>query len=501
MIKRFDTLSLGGLIIRNIKRWRWRFLLMATLVAGSVSVALLYGSMMESQGLGKTDLIRPLNIPYDVQIQMTGRQRPLTDFPVLASYAANISGYSRGRSASIPVTVSASDSALALKLQTPLSEFEVLGVSEESIFLRQGKIMGSWPEKDDEIYLPKNLAEQYDLALGYEFVALYKNDLGIKESLNLTVSAIGLEHYDLDQAQISLGAAQKISGQKNLNRQFLQVSGFDNLRDFTFFNNTLARLYPGAEFILKETPLLRFQELNRVIQSPGNWVIFLVFIFMAVAVLTLNLLAFLERKQELAIFKTLGIRNNQALGLFLAEAGAAGVFGLAVGLLGSALLFGTLTSSSLSWDKFLQLSLINILLVLFFYILAIIYPLLLAKAAGVNQLLYSREIPLLKRSYDHIVNPSGDWLREMEEENTHILKLSVVDGRSLSVLLRWPDELVKKGETIAFKYSLGGLVYEEWLAPVDGRVLSYNEANGKYIIDPADKDAPRHNYPRFNKRD
>ena len=81
------------------------------------------------------------------------------------------------------------------------------------------------------------------------------------------------------------------------------------------------------------------------------------------------------------------------------------------------------------------------------------------------------------------------------------MKLSVVDGRSLSVLLRWPDELVKKGETIAFKYSLGGLVYEEWLAPVDGRVLSYNEANGKYIIDPADKDAPHHNYPRFNKRD
>lgn len=498
----FSLFRLSSLLAKNIKRWRWRLMLIGVLVAGSVAVAILYSSALSDQSREKQESVQPLNMPYDVLVLLPQRQKPLTEFPALATYTPNLSGtINRGRVTSIPVTVQKSDTALAITLSSTYKTLEVWGVEAEHQFLHEGEIEGQWPGKNDEILLPAKFALEYGLKLGDTITTFYKNSYGSKEEYVFTISGLKVNDYDLDKAQITHLKAKEISGLNNDNRQFLKINGLDQLQDYTAFTTTLSRLYPGANIVFTYTPSLRLAELSKAIQSPGKWVMTLVFLFMAVAVLTLSLMSFLERKQELAILKTLGIKNIQISSLLFTESATAGFLGLVFGLLLSFFIgFFKGDKGALLGSTFLRLALLNAFFVLLFFILALIYPMALAKAAGVNQLLYAREIPLFRQSYDHMPNPSQDWLQEMKEQNLHILKLSVVDGKSLAVILRQRGDKIKKGETVAFKYSWGGFVYEEWVAPVDGLVLSYDEANGKYTIQPDDPSAPIFPYPSLTKR-
>src|SRR5450756_259307 len=124
----------------------------------------------------------------------------------------------------------------------------------------------------------------------------------------------------------------------------------------------------------------------------------------------------------------------------------------------------------------------------------VLYPILVAKLATVNQLLYARDIPLVISHYDHLINPTPEALEREQAENVHLLRLEVADGKMIATLLKNPGEHVKKGEVIAMQSSLFGFRYQEWFSPCDGTVESFLPSNGYYAIKPDDPQAPHYPY-------
>jgi len=490
--------SIHHLLMRNLWRWRWRLGLIALLVAGSVSIGVLYGGMLQKAHTESIDKVEPLNLQYDILVILANNQAPRTQFDTLGSYRYETQGgVYRGRTTEIPITIQKAEEALAVSLQSPFGLWEVWGVESSNGILqaKDQEILGVWPKKIGDLWIPRSYQEEYNLQIGDEIPLIYVDSNGIKKEYRFQISGIGQLEFDLEKPQISMESSKRISGLNKANRQLLLADNFKYVNNWPMFSTKLDQMYPGGTYIYEVMPQIQWDGLMKTIQSPGQWVLLLVFVFMAVSVLTISLMTFLERKQELAVLKTLGISNFQLSAVLFLELFISGILGFFAGVL-------VVSAFSVTQPSFfantgvsvLRLLGINGLLTTSFFISAVLYPLLLARVASVNQLLYAREIPLVVARYDHIVSPPLDWIREMQENKLHMLKMTVIDGKSLSVILKNPGEHVKAGEVIAFMSSYAGFYYQEWLAPCDGNVQSFETSNGKYIIQPDDPTTPLHSY-------
>jgi len=254
-------------------------------------------------------------------------------------------------------------------------------------------------------------------------------------------------------------------------------------------------MFPGATFIYQQLPLVQSGILMSAILGPGQWLLLLVFLFLGVGILTISLMTFLERKQELAVTKAMGISNFQLTAVLFLEQALAGFAGFVIGI---SLVLGFTQVSTLlngltakSWSVLIQK---NGGLTALVFILSVLYPILVARRATVNQLLYARDIPLIIRHYDHLISPTPEALEREQAENLHLLRLEVADGKTAVAILKKPGEHLKKGEVVAMQSSLFGFRYQEWLSPCDGTVESFQPSNGYYAIKPDDVQAPHFPY-------
>lgn len=491
--------SVGKLLLRNMIRWKWRLGLVAFLVAGSITISVLYGSMMHQASELSLNQVKPLHLPFDVMVILDEGQVPRTSFDfVLGTYRyEETSGVLRGRTVSVPITVQHFENALAVEIQSPMGIIEVWGIESSKGIFRSDiwNTEGSWPKDHKDIWFPIAYREKYDLNLGDSISVSYQDRYGVRTRETLFICGFGSSGSDLERPQVTLQTAQRMSGHKTPNRQFLNSLTFDKLTDWNLFFLRMEQAYPGSTIIFEQLPQVQWQDLMGAIQSPGKWVLLLVFMFLAVAVLTISLMTFLERKQELAILKTLGMSNEQLSVTLFFELLLFGILGYALGVV------LVIVISQVVWNQTLDQGSIFFLLftqhgalTFVFFCFAVLYPLLLAKIASVNQLLYARDIPLWVARYDRVPSPPTDWLQEMNNEHVLMLKLTVVDGKLLSALLKNVGEPLKKGEVVAFMYSLAGFYYQEWFSPCDGTIVSFQETNGKLIIEPDSPDEPIPSY-------
>ncbi len=79
------------------------------------------------------------------------------------------------------------------------------------------------------------------------------------------------------------------------------------------------------------TPLQWARELQRAIYFPGGEAMFLLYVFFGVGVFTLMLLAFMDRRRERAVMKTLGLTSGQVATLLYMEMLAVAAAGLSLG--------------------------------------------------------------------------------------------------------------------------------------------------------------------------
>ena len=74
-------------------------------------------------------------------------------------------------------------------------------------------------------------------------------------------------------------------------------------------------------------------DLSRAIYLPGGEAMLLIYVFFGIGIFTLMLLAFLDRRRDLAVMKTLGLTSGQVALLMYLEVAVLGALGLGLGLL------------------------------------------------------------------------------------------------------------------------------------------------------------------------
>ncbi len=494
-----QVITVFALTFKNMKRWRWRLGLVTLLVAGSICITILYGGMLQANAAAGKNDTQSLHLPYDIMVILDEKQAPKTSgFNSLGSYSLTTSsGMNRNQSVSINITIDRYELATAFTGRSQYGEWELLGIDPDTqIFVYdETQITGASLSRSGDLLLPQAIAAKYDLVLGDTIRLTAFNAYQSKTTQDFTVKGIIATQYDLQMPLILQSDAAALSGQKQANREFLLCKSFDKLSNYELFLNRMEVMFPGAAFVYQQLPLVQSEILISAIQSPGQWLLLLVLLFLAVGILTISLMTFLERKQELAVSKSIGISNWQLTAVLFLEQALAGLFGFLIGV-GLVLAFLQVSDllDGLPADRLRLLIAKNGLLTLLVFLFSVLYPILVARLATVNQLLYARDIPLMISHYDHLSNPTPEALEREQAENVHLLRLEVADGKVVSALLKNPGEHVKKGEVVAMQSSLFGFRYQEWLAPCDGTVDSFQAANGFYAIKPDDPQAPHYPY-------
>jgi len=126
--------------------------------------------------------------------------------------------------------------------------------------------------------------------------------------------------------------------------------------------------------------------------------------------------------------------------------------------------------------------------------LAIALPVVTARVATINQLLFSRRIPLASRQIASMEKAQSGLVYRERVENIRIIKLLPPEEAQDVLMLKSVGDVVKQGEVVAFQETWFGLYILEWIAPCDGTVIA-REQSGVIGISPEDKDAPFFPYP------
>jgi len=234
--------------------------------------------------------------------------------------------------------------------------------------------------------------------------------------------------------------------------------------------------------------------------APGRLILVLLFLFMGVGVLTIAMITFLERRRELATLKSIGISDRQVVLLLGIEYGLAGAAGFAITSCLSLLLYGRV-----AWFRVLSvadmalMALSAILVSALTLVISLLYPVLIAKIATVNQLLFARTIPLRTLEINFMSRPTPDLVTREYEENLRFIFVPFdtaatmgKTGTYLCMLLKEVGQRVKQGEVIASEELYQGHLINNYCAICDGEVISIN---GALVTVKADApDSPRYNY-------
>lgn len=483
--------AIKSLLVKNIWRWRWRLSLVAFLVTGTLTIAVLYGSIIRQESTGSLEQIQSLDLPFEAMVILKNNQpvKDLTSFEI-GTYIRTVAdkntwaGYKNIYETCV---ITSYLNLLSTIVQSPLEEIEIWGLEQIEEYFKLGNwnLEGEIPTDSTDLWIPTGYKEQYHLNIGDEIQLTYFNNYNVKISKTFVICGFGSGGYDLETPIVTISAAQSIANQTMPNIQLLTIPNLYDMNDFSRFIDRMESIYPESNLVFGQSPQELWKSLMGAVQSPSYWVIMLVFLFLSIAVLTISLMTFFERKRELAVLKAIGVSNGQVGFAVFSEYFLSGLTGYVSGIVivfvVTRIFWGEDTGIAIMLP---QLFLRYGLYTLAFFILAVLYPILIVRIASVNQLLFSRSIPLVVKQHTCILNPSADWKQEMQENNVYMHKLVVADGKLLSSLLKYPEETVKKGEVVAIMTSHAGFYYQEWLSPCDAEIVSFDVNNGKLVFKP-----------------
>ncbi len=131
---------------------------------------------------------------------------------------------------------------------------------------------------------------------------------------------------------------------------------------------------------------------------PGFGIMTMVFIFSGIGLFTSSSLAFLDRRRDLAILKTIGLENRGVVSLFLIEQGVIAVAGLAFGLTVAGIAVARMATYIPASQGLTAGSIVKAVIAgLAIQGAGVVVPALAARIATVNQLLFDQPIPLYYR--------------------------------------------------------------------------------------------------------
>lgn len=295
----------------------------------------------------------------------------------------------------------------------------------EDPHLRNLPLAGRWPYDASEVAIPAPLAEAWGVTLGGKVsLALGDNPQRAAEftvtgifrpETTVTRSEGRFERRDVyADATLSFPLFALYPGGSEapvtrINGSFLDLDERNVPSLERRMRAYLDREYPlqpaAARYAMTKPVFIRShqgpdqaQALGRLVFSPGRKALAAGFLFVGTGIFVILLIAFIERKRELAVLKTVGMNNSMVLAMVLAELGAVAAVAL---VLGSAVAVGVgrsiaqvveyvpaPTVGAWLW------SIAHTAIVLF---LATLLPLSMARLATVQQLLQNERLYLFRK--------------------------------------------------------------------------------------------------------
>lgn len=240
----------------------------------------------------------------------------------------------------------------------------VMAIDPDMPFLRDVEIAGRWPFEPNEVALPEQMAAALAVAPGDRVQLAIAQQPGVGDYLvsgvfkpeaaapdqgggRRPVRGSGGEParwYDQSIAFPMLYLYDTATGEPRwpINGAYISVSANRAAtleRRLRGFLEREAPTQPAlARFALSEPIFLRADlgpthghALGRLVFSPGRRAIGASFLFIGIGIFVILLIAFIERKRELAVLKTVGMNNNMVLVMVLAELGTVALIALGLG--------------------------------------------------------------------------------------------------------------------------------------------------------------------------
>ena len=471
--------SLATLAGKNLKRWRFLHALIGILVVLSFSLHVLFSSSLASTEQNRITNTQFLNLRYTDYI--------VTHAPNTPSYEEAVEiilrgGYSSARTLQFfRAMIQSVDGAIELSVSSPLGSLDLLGLSKEraSYNISQHEIIeGRSFENYAEVLIPASLAKGYDLHLDHT-IPISSISQGLRKELNLTIVGVYQDDFDFAPCLLSYDTLSFLNNDVRPNRYLIKV---DERANNTSTMELLNYIYPEERILYSSLPLSMATDLVNNVWQDSFQLMIMVYLFSGVALFTIVLIIFLERKRELATFKSVGISNNQILALTSLEFGSVEMIALALGLLA---VLGFRYSLAIVQDVdislFLTICTYACLGSVVVFLIAQAFPTLTTMVASVNHLFFSRTIPLIVRRIDHTDDNADNRQRMMQ--GNKLLKVPMIEGEPDCLVLREVGGRVKKGEVLAVLEFLGGLYVTQWVAPTDGLITRF-ETGGYITIQP-----------------
>lgn len=369
------------LALGSLRRARGRWLLTAALLGLAIASYLVYTTFMMAANAGAATVIAPARLPAD--LVFTG-DRPLAD-EVVADWR---------RHAGV-VTVA---TARLTAYHTAAGTLNVFALPADSPLWQAAGVV-SVPGRG-EILLPAALLTG-ETTLGAEFSLIPPRAQGGRQDLVVAGAhgaadlifedaglIVALQHGPLPDCMFFWTAGP---GATNSLAASLEVEYGQPGRPLLRTIASPAAIHTGsaeglAAGILAQTYM------------PGFGILTMVLLFAGIGLFTVSSLAFLDRKRELAILKTVGLESQGVVDLFLLEQGIVALAGIFFGILLAMAVLPRVTaalpaSQGLAWSSVVRAVIAGLVV----QAAGVAVPALTARVATVNQLLYNLPIPLYAR--------------------------------------------------------------------------------------------------------
>ncbi len=308
---------------------------------------------------------------------------------------------------------------------TPSGRNMALYLSFEFPFLYDLPLTGRWPYDASEVALPSSSAELWGAGVGDRVRLALGDDPGAAAEFTVTgifsPEATVLRgdgrsqrretHHDatLDFPLFALYPGGSETAAVPLNGAFLDMEERNapalEARMRSYIDREYLTQPSAARYGLTKPMFIRPRQgpdqakaIGRLVFSPGGKALAAGFLFVGTGIFVILLIAFIERKRELAVLKTVGMNNSMVLAMVLAELGAVAAVAL---ILGSALAVGVGRSVAQVVEYVPEptvgawlWSILHTAVVLF---LATLLPLSMARLATVQQLLQNERLYLFRK--------------------------------------------------------------------------------------------------------
>ena len=466
---------------KNVQRWRMRLLVISLLIAGTLILYVLYNGLAISLVGSGVANIEPLNTRhYDMLLLLEEGQVPLPwdQFPP-APYDRQIVWYE--------------EEVVSFSLSSEYGKLQAIAMGEEFSLLHSysDDVVGQIPVAPEDIILPQSWATARELQLGDSIEVGYRRSDGLER---WTAKVVGFYADDGKLPLAFVGYAHLKARLPELRTNALFFKIQKDKATLYHLSEWMDMVYPGAVQISSILPESLGAAMLRHMYQPEQGIMTLFFLFMGIGILTIALMIFLERRNEIAVLKSIGCDWRHIVGLLSFEYTVAGFLGTLLALGAYGLFLRQIPwVANLSFQHLGEMFLRGISLSVFVMALAMMYPLLLAKQASVSQLLFSRTIPLSVLYIDRLSQAPIDILNREVVDNVRIMRVPYELGKYDCMLMVHTGRKVKKGETIALQELYQGHQLIHYLAPCDGVVKELLGA--LVVIQPTNPNEPFQSYP------